>query len=242
MVNFVPRPGSLCTSIVPPCAAMIFRVVARPSPLPLVFVVWNGRNIFGSCSGAMPSPVSITSRTDQSFAVAPADQRERAAVGHRLFGVQHQVQKALLEQVAVEVHRRQVGGREPLDLDVVLPRGRGQEVDHPRDDGVERRRLGGEVVDAGEAEKVGREIDEFLAFAGEPRDAVEGAALARGLGVLEVFGEQLEVERQGADVVLDLVDEPAREFGQFAVLLRRRCGWFQRRGVGHGTSLRARHR
>ena len=37
-VNFVPRPSSLCTSIKPPWASMIFRVVGRPRPEPPFFV------------------------------------------------------------------------------------------------------------------------------------------------------------------------------------------------------------
>ena len=89
----------------------------------------------------MPQPVSITSRQTPSPS-RPADERERAALGHRLFGVEHQVSRALLEQVAVEVHRREVRGREPLDLDAALPGGGGEEIDQSRDDRVERRRLG----------------------------------------------------------------------------------------------------
>src|SRR5262249_57796967 len=39
MVNLVPRPRSLCTSIRPPCACTILRTVASPSPLPPGLVV-----------------------------------------------------------------------------------------------------------------------------------------------------------------------------------------------------------
>ena len=129
----------------------------------------------------------------------------------------------------------QVGRGEPLDLDVALPRGGREEVDQSRHDRVERGRLGGEILHAGEAEEVVGEIDEFLALAGEPRDAVEGAALARRLGVLEVLGEELQVERERAEVVLDLVDEPAGEFGEFGVL-RGRGGRVESRGVRHGRT------
>src|SRR5262245_11556091 len=38
IVNFEPRPSSLCSSMVPPCASMMRRVVGRPRPLPPVFV------------------------------------------------------------------------------------------------------------------------------------------------------------------------------------------------------------
>ena len=33
-LNFVPRPTSLCTLILPPCASTILRVVGKPSPDP----------------------------------------------------------------------------------------------------------------------------------------------------------------------------------------------------------------
>ena len=39
IVNFVPWPSSLCTSIEPPCATTTRRAVANPSPLPSGFVV-----------------------------------------------------------------------------------------------------------------------------------------------------------------------------------------------------------
>ena len=182
-------------------------------------VVWNGRNSLGSCSGGMPLPVSITSRqTPFAVALAPM-QRQLAAVGHGLLGVEHQVEQALLEQVAVEVHRRQVGGGNHL-ISMLFCRGGGrEEVDQSRR--RPRRAAVGSVVeflDAGEAEEVVGEIDELLALAVEPRDAVEGAALALASRVLEVLGQQLQVEAEGAEVVLDLVDEAAGQFGQFGVL------------------------
>ena len=50
-------------------------------------------------------------------------------------------------------------------------------------------------------------------------DALLCAPLPVRLRLLEVFREQLEIEPQGAQVVLDLVDEAAREFSQLGVLL-----------------------
>src|SRR5262249_9395268 len=109
--------------------------------------------------------------------------------------VQHQVQNALLEQVAVDVHRWEVRRGEPLDLDVALAGRRSEEINHSRDDAVEGGRLDVKFLHACEAEEIRREIDEFLALAGESGHAVERAAFAWGLRVLEIFGEQLEVER-----------------------------------------------
>src|SRR2546421_388890 len=67
IVNFVPRPGSLSTSIVPPWASTIRFVVGRPNPLPPGLVVTNGRNTFAAWSAVMPMPVSIRSRRTPPF-------------------------------------------------------------------------------------------------------------------------------------------------------------------------------
>ena len=101
--------------------------------------------------------------------IALGGERERASVGHGLFGVEHQVQETLFEEVAVDVHRRDVRRGEPLDLDVVLPRGGSQEIEQPRDDRIELGRCGGQIPHPRESQEIGSEIDEFLALAGEPR-------------------------------------------------------------------------
>src|SRR5262249_40855880 len=59
IVNFVPLSGSLCTSIVPPCASTIFLTVGNPRPLPPGFVEKNGRKTLASTSADMPLPVSM---------------------------------------------------------------------------------------------------------------------------------------------------------------------------------------
>src|SRR5207244_6145460 len=47
----------------------------------------------------------------------------------------------------------------------------------------------------------------------------ECAALALGLGLSKIFGQELKVEPQRAEVVLDFVDEAARQLGQLSVAI-----------------------
>src|SRR5207302_4782139 len=62
-VNRLPLPGSLATSIVPPCAWTIPRLTERPSPVPFTagFVVKNGSKIRARLASGMPVPVSANS-------------------------------------------------------------------------------------------------------------------------------------------------------------------------------------
>ena len=79
----------------------------NPVPLPTGLVVKNGSKIRSRCSALMPQPVSVTF-------TAPCRRRGRradgqlAAVGHRVAGVQREVQQDLLELVHVAVDFRQI--------------------------------------------------------------------------------------------------------------------------------------
>ena len=145
-------------------------------------------------------------------------QGQRPALRHRVLGVEHQVQEHLLEHLLVQQHRRQVGGRIPVDLDPLRPGGRPQEVQHPGDDLAQVGRLAVQVRHAGEAQEVVGQVHQPPALVGQPGGPVQRLALPRGLRVLEVLGQQLQVQREGVEVVLDLVDEPAGEFREFEVL------------------------
>src|SRR6266545_875861 len=64
-VNVLPWPGVLSTQIRPPCASISLRQIDSPRPLPCFSPrrPWTWRNsskISGSCSGAIPMPVSRT--------------------------------------------------------------------------------------------------------------------------------------------------------------------------------------
>ena len=66
-MNVVPRPSSLRTSIRPPIASTSWRLYDSPMPMPPMVRVaepspcWNDSNTWGSRSGAMPGPLSVTS-------------------------------------------------------------------------------------------------------------------------------------------------------------------------------------
>ena len=60
MVSVVPRPASLSMETVPPHPSMSLRLMARPSPLPLVRVEKCGSNTRERVSGAIPCPSSRT--------------------------------------------------------------------------------------------------------------------------------------------------------------------------------------
>jgi hypothetical protein len=64
MRKAVPRPGSLLTLIVPPCASTIPWQRESPSPVPWPrgLVVKNGSKIRDWISAGMPGPLSATSR------------------------------------------------------------------------------------------------------------------------------------------------------------------------------------
>ena len=81
-----------------------------PGPCRPAWSCGTGGTPSPAAPASMPLPVSITSRhTRVPFAARLEGQL--AALGHRLLGVQHQVQEGLLEQFAVEQDGRQAGGR-----------------------------------------------------------------------------------------------------------------------------------
>ena len=59
-MNWLPLPSSLVASSRPPWSSMMRRAKESPSPVPFPLVVKNGRKIFGSTSGGIPLPVSVT--------------------------------------------------------------------------------------------------------------------------------------------------------------------------------------
>ena len=105
--NVVPAPGVDCTSISPSCICTVRYTIDRPMPLPFSFVVKYRSKIRCRCSGLMPTPVSVNDDRDAPAARRLAADPQRAAVGHRLTGVQRQVQKRLPQhrRIAVDVRR-----------------------------------------------------------------------------------------------------------------------------------------
>ena len=94
-----------------------------------------------------------------------------------------------------------------------------------------------EVLDAGEAQEVVGNVDQPLALALQALDALQGPAFALGLRLLEVLGQELQVQAERAEVVLDLVDEAAGQLGQLGVRVVQRLR-FNRAGVRRGAMVR----
>src|SRR5437773_724927 len=70
-----------------------------------------------------------------------------------------------------------------------------------------------------ELQEVVGQIDEPLTLALQLLHARQGPAFTLRLGILEVLAEELQVEIERVDVVLDLVNEPARELGKGGVIV-----------------------
>jgi hypothetical protein len=109
IVNVVPRPGVLCTAIVPPARVITSRAMLRPSPVPRSagFVVTHGSKTRGRRSGAMPTPVSVTSIRIPS-PLREGGQRDHAAAGHRVNGVGQQIEQRKLEVGFIGHDRRKI--------------------------------------------------------------------------------------------------------------------------------------
>ena len=119
-VKVVPRPGSLRTSMRPPCSTMICCVSASPRPVPPSFVEKNGSKILAQvlgrrCPGRCRRCVSSTKRLFDDG----GGERQPAAAAHRLDGVAHEVEQRLAQLVLVGGHRRQ---RRPSRASTATPR------------------------------------------------------------------------------------------------------------------------
>ncbi len=93
----------------------------RPVPLPIAFVVKNGSNTRARVSASMPLPVSATESDDEGpgapvllHAIDP--DHEPATAGHRVAGVDRQVEQDALELAAVDRGRSVIGARVHLDV------------------------------------------------------------------------------------------------------------------------------
>jgi hypothetical protein len=85
-VKVDPTPNSLFTQIRPPCSSMNFRQSVSPNPVPSTFLsavpTWrNSSNTASWSSGAMPTPVSLTdTSTNSFFGTAPTSIRPPSGV------------------------------------------------------------------------------------------------------------------------------------------------------------------
>ena len=95
-------------------------------PLPVALVVKNGSNARSSVSSSMPTPLSLTdkaimrpARASSTIAVRIVEQ---AAVGHRVAGVDGDVEQGRFELGAVGLDRAGVGREDGPDLDPLAQR------------------------------------------------------------------------------------------------------------------------
>src|SRR5262249_31797547 len=132
-----------------------------------------------------------------------------STVGHRLLRIEQQIQQRLLEHLAIQSYLGEIGREVTFDVDSLASRHRSKEIAHLLDhhEEIVGDRL--QILGAGEFEEVIGQIDEAIAFADEAIDAIQSAAFARGLRFVEVLGEVLQAQPQGAQVVLDIVNESA---------------------------------
>ena len=117
----VPFPISLFTSMSPPCCLMIPNETERPRPVPLAsgLVVKKGLKTSDTLLFRYPDArVGELHGNQLPIAGIVAGNAQRPPIGHRVQRVQHDVEKHLLELLAVAVNRRQVGSQVALDLDI----------------------------------------------------------------------------------------------------------------------------
>ena len=142
---------------------------------------------------------------DDPAPLAPGREDQLAPGGHGVLGVEHQVQQGLLEQVGVESDRRQIGGELGPHHDRLGRRMGLVEVADLLDDLVEVHEFQLQVLDAGEAEEVLEDAMQPEDLVLEPLDPLADPAVARGLAVLKILGQEVEVQPERGQGIADLV-------------------------------------
>ena len=96
-----------------PCSERIWFTIARPRPVPRPLVEKYGRNSFSLSSAEMPQPVSATSSSTDSPAVAcVVDQQAlHQRIAHRFRRIVDQIDHHALELLRIDVHRREIRAR-----------------------------------------------------------------------------------------------------------------------------------
>src|SRR5262249_18500936 len=118
---------------------------------------------------------------------------ELAAIGHRLLGIEDDVQERLFEQLSVEANGREIRREIALDIDMALPGRGGKEVNQLFDHFAQGAGLGVEILHAGKAKKIVGNIDQVVAFGLQSLNPLQGPALALRLRRLQVFRKKLEI-------------------------------------------------
>ena len=168
-------------------------------------------------SSVIPTPVSITSSTIHG----PSRRVVRISSppeGMACSALRTRFKRACLNRSASMPDRRQVGRELGADHDPLGRRVRLVEVAELVDDRVQVGRLELQVLDPGEPEEVLEDVVQPMDLVLQPLDPLQHAAVARGLGVLKVLGQQVEVQRDRRERIADLMSQPAGELGDLGVL------------------------
>ena len=108
--NFDPLPGTLWTSMEPPWASMIFRVVGKTEAA----AAGAGRveRIEDMGADLLGHARSRVDHVEHDPAAVPTARHDQLApLGHGVLGVEHQVEHGLLEQVGIESQAWQAGAK-----------------------------------------------------------------------------------------------------------------------------------
>ena len=128
---------------------------------------WN-RRPRRSCAASrssMPQPVSIRSRATPSGVRLGADD-QLPAVGHRLLGVEHQVQQRAVKRLAVKQHAGQIGRQVRRRSRCRTRSALGRKKSSTRRTcSFRSRRLKLQLADLGEVQKIVQQVLQPLAFA-----------------------------------------------------------------------------
>ena len=210
--------------MVPRCVSMMRPTMARPSPVPLAFVVLKtavNARFCNSVAHALAGVLEFHRDMRWPFTGARLTNRaeldgERAAIRHRLGGVENQIQKCLFQLRRIAHHQRQVRLQFADQPDVLV----GQLVPHQQSEFVNqfvqihRRKF--RFRRAREVQNLLHDFVQVLDFrVNDP--GVLRARVAVGKFQIQRVIQQLHHRERIADFVRDLGGEQA-ERGQFFVL------------------------
>ena len=196
---------------------MILRAVGNPSPLPAGRVEKNASKMRARTSLVIPTPVSITSRTTQ-----PSSRRvvrmSSPPDGIACSAFKTRFKRACLTRsasirVSGKSAARNVRIRMPLDC-----RRRLVKIAELIDDLVQIGRHEPQLLHPGKSEKVFQDVAQSIDLVSQPFDPLKYAAIARGLGLLKVFGEKIEIQRDRRQRVPDLMSKAAGKLRDLGVL------------------------
>ena len=202
----VPSPGTESISTVPPASVMMPWTVASPSPVPspASFVVKNGSKARSRDLRRHARAVVADGQAHARLGPGDAD-GERAAGGHRVAGVDGEVDEDLLELRTVGQHRHEVGPDGDPQGDPLAQCAVQQPLEVARED-ADVEDLGLDDLPAAEHEELARERGGPVGGAPDLVDVVADPRVGRELALGEPHAGQDHGEQ-----VVEVVRDAARE-------------------------------